>query len=41
MKIFPDTSSLFKLYHKESGTQALLETRNAKHETPARLNMLD
>ena len=28
MKIFLDTSSLFKLYHKESGTQELMDFFN-------------
>jgi len=30
MKIFLDTSSLFKLYHKESGTQELMDFFNWK-----------
>lgn len=28
MKVFFDTSSLFKLYHKESGTQELMDFFN-------------
>jgi predicted nucleic acid-binding protein len=28
MKIFLDTSSLFKLYHKESGTQEIMDFFN-------------
>ena len=29
MKIFPDTSSLFKLYHKESGTLEIMDFFNS------------
>ena len=29
MKIFLDTSSLFKLYHKESGTQEIMDFFNS------------